>query len=100
MKRVLTNQEFTTSDKVQTEIDEFAVTNNPVLGFFKENDIEDIENHITKDVYLRYQKYCFDNGLTAISAGELSKQVKKYYGVSVINKSINGKKARVFKYDD
>ena len=99
LKRVLANQEFTSSDKVQAEIDEFAITNNPVLGFFKENDLEDIDGHVTKDVYWRYQKYCFDNGLTAISAGELSKQIKKFYGVSVINKSINGKKARVFKYD-
>lgn len=97
LKRVLDNQEFTASDKVQAEIDDFAITNNPVLGFFKENELEDIENHVTKDVYLRYQKYCFDNGLNAICAGELSKQIKKYYDVEIINKRINGKKERVFK---
>lgn len=97
LKRVLDNQEFTASDKVQAEIDDFAITNNPVLGFFKENELEDIENHVTKDVYLRYQKYCFDNGLNPICAGELSKQIKKYYDIEIINKRVNGKKERVFK---
>ena len=96
LKNVLVNQEFSSSDKVQAEIDEFAVTNNPVLGFFNENELEDIENHITRDVYLRYQKYCFDNGLTAICAGELSKQIKKYYNVTIIDKRVNGKKVRIF----
>ncbi len=97
LKNVLANQEFTASDKVQAEIDEFAVTNNPVLGFFNENELEDIENHITRDVYMRYQKYCFDNGLTAICAGELSKQIKKFYNVTIADKRINGKKVRIFK---
>ena len=97
LKRVLANQEFTTSEKVQAEIDEFAISNNPALGFFRENDIADIDNHVTRDVYMRYQKYCFDNGYNAISAGELSKQIKKYYNVDIVNKRVNGKKARVFK---
>ncbi|WP_307745916.1 phage/plasmid primase, P4 family [uncultured Phascolarctobacterium sp.] len=97
LKNVLANQEFTASDKVQAEIDDFAITNNPVLGFFKENEFEDIENHVTKDVYLRYQKYCYDNGLNAICAGELSKQIKKYYGVTIVDKRVAGKKVRVFK---
>lgn len=97
LKRVLANQEFTKSEKVQAEIDEFAVTNNPALGFLKENEIDDIENHVTRDVYIRYTQYCYENGYNAISAGELSKQIKKYYGVEIINKRINGKKARVFK---
>lgn len=97
LKRVLTNQEFTTSEKVQAEIDDFAITNNPVLGFFKENEADDIINHVTKDVYLRYQKYCYDNGLNAICAGELSKQIKKYYNVTIADKRVNGRKARVFK---
>lgn len=99
LKRVLASQEFTNSEKVQAEIDDFAITNNPVLGFFKENDLEDIENHVTKDVYLRYQKYCYDNGLNAICAGELSKQIKKHYSVTIADKRINGRKARVFKVE-
>lgn len=98
LKTVLANQEFTKSDKVNAEIEDFAIANNPVLGFFKENELEDIENHITRDVYLRYQKYCFDNGLNAICAGELSKQIKKYYSVTISDKRVGGKKVRVFRY--
>lgn len=97
LKRVLMNQEFTSSEKVEKEIEDFAVTNNPVLGFFKETTADEINGHVTKDVYLRYQKYCYENGHNPISAGELSKQVKKYYGVEIVNKSVNGRKARVFK---
>ena len=96
LKRVLATQEFTICEAVQRELEEFEETNNPILGFFKENDITDINGHVTKDVYLRYQKYCFENGLQDISAGEFSKQVKKYYNVGITTKRVNGNPCRVF----
>lgn len=100
LKNVLANQDFTRSQKVENELDDYAKSNNPVLGFFEENSVDTIDGHVTKDVYLRYQKYCFDNGHNAICAGELSKQIKKYYGVTIVDKRVNGKKVRVFKKGD
>ena len=96
LKRVLAKQDFTICEAVQKELEEFEETNNPILGFFKENDEKDIDGHATKDVYLRYQKYCFENGLQDISAGEFSKQIKKYYGIGITVRRINGNPCRVF----
>jgi putative DNA primase/helicase len=99
LKRVLLNKAFTNSAKVQEELDEYDVSNNPVLGFFKESeDDEDIQiaNEPTKNVYKKYQEYCLANSLTPLSAGEFSKQVKRHYGLQIIDKKIGGKKYRIF----
>lgn len=101
LKRVLTNRKFTTSQKVQDELDEYEETNNPVLGFFKECKNEEfyIENEPTNKVYKRYQEYCLANSLTPLSNGEFSKQVKKYFDFQIVDKKISGKKYRIFVKD-
>ena len=84
---------------VQEELDEYDISNNPVLGFFLEaEDNEDIkiENETTRDVYRQYQQYCLANSLTPLSSGEFSKQVKKHYGFKIINKRVAGKQCRIF----
>ena len=98
LKRVLINRKFTTSQKVQDELDEFEETNNPILGFFKECQNEEfvIENEPTSKVYKKYQEYCIANTLTPLSNGEFSKQVKKHFDFTIIDKKINGKKYRIF----
>lgn len=96
LRRVLETQEFTTCQQIEKEVEEYAIQNNPVLAFFKETPAEDIVNHATHDVYARYKKFCYENGHNAVCAGELSKQVKKQYAVSIVDKRLNGRKARVF----
>ena len=98
LKRVLTNRKFTTSQKVQEELNEFEESNNPVLGFFRECEHEGnaIENEPTNKVYKLYQEYCISNSLTAMSAGEFSKQVKKHFDFAIISKKIQGKTYRIF----
>ena len=98
LKRVLTNRKFTTSQKVQDELDEFEVSNNPILGFFKECENEEvlIENEPTSKVYKKYQEYCIANTLTPLSNGEFSKQVKKHFDFAIVDKKIQGKKYRIF----
>jgi len=39
----------------------------------------------------QYQEYCIASNLTPMSAGEFSKQVKKYYGFTIKDKKIQGK---------
>ena len=95
LKRVLENRKFTTSEKVQEELEEYEEINNPVLGFFKDCDSA-IENEPTNKVYQEYQEYCITNGLTAMSSGEFSKQVKKHFGFVIVSKRIQGKVYRVF----
>ena len=98
LKRVLTNRKFTTSQKVQDELNEFEETNNPILGFFREckNDDFYFENEPTNKVYKKYQEYCITNTLTPMSNGEFSKQVKKHFGFTIVDKKIQGKKYRIF----
>lgn len=98
LKRVLENRNFTSSQKVQEELNEFEESNNPVLGFFRECENEgfEIENEPTNIVYKRYQEYCLANSLTAMSAGEFSKQVKKHFDFAIISKKIQGKTYRIF----
>ena len=98
LKRVLKNKQFTTSEKVQNELNEYEETNNPIIGFFKECEAEDvrIENEPTNQVYTKYQEYCIRNSLQELSSGEFSKQVKKYFNFVIVDKKIQGKKCRIF----
>lgn len=98
LKRVLTNRTFTTSEKIQEQLDEYEEQNNPILGFFRECENEEtpIENEPTNKVYKNYQEYCLANSLTPMSSGEFSKQVKKYYDFTIVDRKINNKKFRIF----
>ena len=98
LKRVLNERAYTTSQKVQDELDEYEEINNPILGFFRICDDEgfNIEGEPTNKVYQRYQEYCIANTLTPMSNGEFSKQVKKHFGFVIVDKKINGKKYRIF----
>ena len=94
LKRVLKNRKFTTSEKVEHALEEYEENNNPILLFFKE-DVK-IENEPTKAVYQRYNEFCLSNSFTPLSNIEFSKQVKKYLDFDIINKTIKGKKYRIF----
>ena len=94
LKRVLNNRKFSTSNKVQKELEEYEENNNPILLFFK--DEPKIENEPTAKVYKKYSEFCIANTFTPMSNIEFSKQIKKRYGLEIVTKSIKGKKYRVF----
>lgn len=94
LKRVLENQCFTVCEKVQKELDEYEENNNPILTFFKEE--PHIENEPTSVAYRQYTEFCLANSFTAMSNIEFSKQVKKHYGFEIVNKTVKGKKYRIF----
>lgn len=66
------------------------------IKFFKNNLEEKILNRPTYKVYQDYENYCDKYNMKSISHGEFSKQVKKYYGFTIKNKKIQGKKYRIF----
>ena len=98
LKRVLETRHFTSSEKIQKELDEYEESNNPVLGFIRECESEDfqIENNPTSNVYKCYNEYCIANNLNPMSNIEFSKQINKLLNYQVVNKKINGKKYRIF----
>ena len=96
LKRIVINNGFTQSDKVQKEIDEYEEMNNPVLAFIKDCGVEMIENEPTNDVYKRYQLFCADNIMTPMSNVVFSKQINKRLNLDVVTKRVDGKVRRVF----
>lgn len=96
LKRVLSRNAFTVSSKVEESIEEYKETNNPIELFFKEIEEDEILNEPTNKVYTKYNEFCMANGFTAMSKIEFSKQVKRRFGMEIINKTISGKRYRIF----
>lgn len=94
LKRVLKNRRFTTSAKVESALAEYEENNNPILLFFKE-EIK-IENEPTNLIYQKYTEFCLANSFSPMSNIEFSKQVKKHLNFDIANKTIRGKKYRIF----
>lgn len=98
--RVLDNNGFTISHKVQAELEEYNESNNPILGFIKDIDITlDVINESTTDVYQKYKVYCNLNGYTPIAVNSFGKYLKKECGVVVKQVMREGKRFRVYEYE-
>lgn len=96
LKRVLTNNAFTESDKVKVQLDEFEETNNPIVGFFNENPELQVENQTNTAVYAQYTEYCLVNNHIAMSKIAFSRQIAKRFGVELKPMWLDGKTQRVF----
>lgn len=94
LKRILANQKFTSSKKVEKALDDYEKGNNPILLYFEEE--PKIENEPTNKVYQGYYEFCMANNFQPMSNIEFSKQVKKFYDVDITNRTIKGKKYRMF----
>ena len=96
LKSVLSKAQFTTSKRVQGQLDEYEQNNNPIIGFIQEVGLDGIVNEATNTVYRRYKEYCIANNFQALSAIEFSRQICKRCGFVTDAKYIKGKKTRVF----
>ena len=99
LREVLGEQEFASCDKVAESLAEFEKSNNPILEFFDELEESDYMNEPIKNVYQKYNGFCFSNNLQAISALEFRKQVKKHFGLVIKSVTIDGKKVRIYTYE-
>ena len=96
LQRILAEQSFTMSEKVQEQLDEYETENNPILAFIGEVGIGGIENQLTSDVFKRYQIFCSDNNMTPMSNIVFSKQINKRLGFSVVQRKINNRNCKIF----
>lgn len=96
MKRIMLNNGFTNSSRVQKQLDEYEEENNPILAFISDTGVDMIENEATSDVYKRYQVFCADNSMTPMSNIGFSKQINKRLGFTVIQKKLNGINRKTF----
>lgn len=97
LKRILNNHKFTKSVKVQKELDEYKEYNNPVIGFFKEQEEGYLFRETTKDIYLKYSVYCSENGFQAESSNQFGRSVKSLFKVESVPRKINSKSVRFYK---
>lgn len=96
LKRVIINDEFTKSTKVQNQLNEYEEENNPIIVFIADSGIDMIENEPTNEVYKRYQVFCADNAMTPMSNIVFSKQINKRLGFKVIQKKLNNVNRKIF----
>ena len=96
LERVLQSQGFTESQKVKNEVDEFERDNNPILLFLEEVPEEEILNRETKEVYARYDTFCYENGFQRIAMQTFTKEIKKQLHCERKDVRINGKKVIIF----
>lgn len=99
LKRVLMNNRFTTSQRVQGQLDEYEENNNPIIGFINEVGLDGIENEPSNMVYCKYKEYCISNNFQCLSAIEFSRQIVKRCGFATKSLWVRGKKTRVFVKD-
>ena len=100
LQRVVKNNHFTESKKVQKEIEEYEDFNNPVKGFFKECTEQDGEDYIFREtatsIYKRYQVYCAENNFQPESNTVFGRTLKSLFGVESKQKKISGKNVRMY----
>ena len=96
LKDVLIDQEFEHCKRVDSSLEEFEKTNNPILEFYDELDSADYLNEPIKVVYQKYCAFCLANNLQPISAIEFQKQTKKQFNLAVKTVEMDGKRIRVY----
>lgn len=101
LKRVLSTNKFTASSRIQKEIEEYEVKNNPLLGFIQYCEDEDINiiHELLDDVYIKYDAFCGKGKYMALSMNEFSKQIQKQLNITTKRiriKELGNKQKRVF----
>lgn len=89
LKRVLTDG-FTTSEKVEKEIEDYELENNPILLWVQEFTLEKIVNQPTKNIHKAYRMFCVENGFSEMTLSTFSKELSRRYGLNVKRVRING----------
>lgn len=96
LRRVLQSNEFTVSDKVQKELDEYEVQNNPILLFLEEHEDKEFINQPTREIHKLYKIFCVENGFTEMTLSNFSKELMRRCGFGVKRIRINGQQVRVY----
>ncbi len=96
LKRVISNRAFTVPTLVQEQLNEYEESNNPIIAFLKDVELSELENEPTSDVYRRYNLFCTENSLQAMSAIAFTKQLCRRCGFTLTRKRVDGEIKRVY----
>ncbi|HHZ05795.1 MAG TPA: DNA primase [Clostridiales bacterium] len=98
LQRVLLNRDYTASAKVTAQLEEYRISNNPLLSFLQYCNDEGIpiENEPASTVFENYQGYCAKNGYQALASNEFSKQLQRNTGLISKRQTVNKRKYSVY----
>lgn len=96
LHRVIEQNAFTKSEKVEREIHDYEELNDPMTLFLQDVEPSEILNHETKDVHARYRVFCTSLNVMPVGLPQFSREINNRLNSQVCDKRINGKKCRVF----
>lgn len=96
LKRIIINRGFTESKKVEKELEEYEISNNPILLWLQEKELFEIENQPTKEVHRNYRAFCIENGFTEMTLVNFSKELNKRLGLKTVRRRIDGKLTGIY----
>lgn len=92
LRRVLENQGFISSEKVDRQLEEYEEENNPIVAFIhdQERGEADIINETTEDVYARYKVFYNAANMIPVSKNVFAKQINKRLKTESYSQKIPG----------
>lgn len=99
LKRVITNNAFSESEKVTKELQEYEMNNNPILLYLQDTQMCEIENQPTKEVHKAYQVFCVENGFNSLTLSNFSKEINRRLGMTTKRLRINGQLTSIYTKD-
>ena len=96
LHRVIEQNAFTSSTKVEREIREYEELNDPICQFLKDVEPDQIYNHETKEVHLRYQVFCQQLQVYPVGLPQFSREITRRLNCNIADKRINGQRCRIF----
>lgn len=97
LKRIIENQGFSRSDATEQMAEEYDLMNNPIKGFFAEQEEGYIFRETVQDIFTKYQLYCSDCGIKPETKISFGKTVAEMFQVESKNTRVNGKQVRFYK---
>ena len=95
LKCVLENNDFTTCEVIEKEMEAYEIENNSVLSFIDNSEVK-VENESVSEVYLAYSVYCRESNLQAMSKIAFSKEIQKQLNLISKTTSVAGRSIRIF----
>lgn len=100
IERILLNKDFSPCDKVAKAVEEYNLSNNPVMQWLGEvNPDEDILNHPTNDVHKAYKIFCIENNYTEMSLISFSRVICQRLSMVTQQMRVGGRRQSIFVYD-
>lgn len=98
LKRVLENNAFSDSKKVNEALIEYELENNSIVNFVNEIGLDNIINEKNTTIYSKYCEFCVENGLKeSFSKISFLRQLYRKFNLTTKNTMIQGSLYKIIK---